>query len=80
MDMPIRVARRVQFEAIFYFCSVILYKKMLKKFPLGDSLLKDLSVLQPDKTSTFSDNVLVNLANQFSQLGLADADSLDHLR
>ena len=40
-------------------------KKMLKKFPFGDSLLKDLSVLQPDKTSTFSDNVLVNLAKRF---------------
>ena len=34
-------------------------------------------MLQPDKTS---DNVLVNLAKRFSQLGLADADSLDRLR
>ena len=34
----------------FYLSSI---KKMLKKFPFGDSLLNDLGILQPDKASTY---------------------------
>lgn len=67
------------FNAVRGFYTATL-KKMLHKFPFGDSLLKDLSVLQPDKTSTFSDVVLIKFAKRFSQLGLADAHSLDCLR
>ena len=59
---------------------IVTLKKMLQKFPFGDSLLNDLSVLQPDKTSTFSGAILVNLAKRFPQLGLADANSLDCLK
>jgi hypothetical protein len=67
------------FTAVREFYTATL-KKMLQKFPFGDSLLKNLSALQPDKTSTFSDDVLLGLAKRFSQLGLADANSLDCLR
>ena len=65
------------FEAVrgFYISST---KKMLNKFPFGDTLLKDLSVLQPENTSPFSK--IISLANIFPQIGLSDSASLDSLK
>lgn len=61
----------------FYVASI---KKMIQKFPFGDSLMKDLGVLQPDKTATYSVETVLGLARRFPQLELADAASLDQLR
>ena len=55
-------------------------QKMILKFPFQDSLLKDLRILQPEKTSLYSVATVLALANRFPQLGLADAESLDQLR
>lgn len=46
---------------------------MIKKFPFGDSILKDLGVLQPDKTSSYSATTLLNLAKRFPQIGLSES-------
>ena len=61
----------------FYITSL---QKMIQKFPFQDSLLKDLGILQPEKTSSYSVATVLTLANRFPQLGLADAESLDQLR
>ena len=53
---------------------------MLKKFPFGDTLLRDLAVLQPDQTTTHSTDTIISLAKRFPQLGLDDLESLDQLR
>ena len=55
-------------------------KKMLQKFPFNDSLLKDLGVLQPEKTASYSVDTVLGLAKCFPQLGLADPESLDQLK
>ena len=57
----------------FYIAST---KKMLKKFPFGDSLMKDLAILQPDATATFSPNTVISLATRFPQLGISNLDAL----
>ena len=54
--------------------------KMLKKFPFGDSILKDLGVLQPQQTASYSIDTILGLAKRFPQLDLADSASLDQLR
>ena len=43
-------------------------KKMLEKFPFGDTLLKDLSMLQPENTSSFPFSKVVSLAKRFPSL------------
>ena len=48
---------------------------MLAKFPFEDTLLKNLGVLQPDKTASFSVDTIIGLAKRFPQLGLADSAS-----
>ena len=53
---------------------------MLNKFPFGDSLMKDLSVLQPEKTATFPMDKIATLAKRFPQIGLSDSSSVDCLR
>ena len=53
--------------------------KMLKKFPFGDSILKDLGVLQPQQTASYSIDTILGLAKRFPQLDLADSASLDQL-
>ena len=67
------------FDAVkkFYIATL---KKMIKKFPFGDTLLQDLGVLVPDKVSTYSVETITRLAKRFPQLGLSDPSSLDHLR
>ena len=67
------------FEAVraFYMSST---KKMLAKFPFGDSLMKDLRIIQPQHTASFSFNTITALAKRFPQIGLDDAVSLQHLR
>ena len=61
----------------FYIASI---KKMLAKFPFGDSLLKNLGVLQQEKTASYDVHTILSLAKRFPQIGLADAESLDQLR
>ena len=34
----------------FYFATIT---KMLKKFPIGDSILRDLGIIHPDKVATY---------------------------
>lgn len=63
-------------EGEFYVAST---KKMLNKFPFGDTLMKDLSVLQPEKTSSFPFSKVISLAERFPQIGLSDSSSLDRL-
>ena len=55
-------------------------KKMLKKFPFGDSILKDLGIINPDSVSTYSFSTIESLAKRFPQLSLSDSESLDSLR
>ena len=60
----------------FYVASL---KKMLKKFPFNDTLLKDLGVLQPDKTATYEVSTITRLAKRFPQVGVNSSDDLDAL-
>ena len=60
----------------FYVATI---NKMLQKFPFGDSLLKDLGILQPEKTASYSFDRVQYLAEGFLQLGLADV-SIDQFR
>lgn len=64
------------FKAVrdFYVASL---KKMLKKFPFGDSIL---DIINPDKFCSYSFSTVEGLAKRFSQLGLADSRTLDLLR
>ena len=66
------------FNAISFYASSI--TKMLQKFPFGDTLLKDLRVLQPEKAASYPVSTIIGLAKRFPQLGLADSVSLDQLR
>ena len=61
----------------FYLATI---KKMLQKFPFRDSLLKDLEVLQPNKTSSYPVSTVLDLAKRFPHLDLANTESLDQLR
>lgn len=67
------------FKAVrdFYVASL---KKMLKKFPFGDSILRDLDIINPDKFCSYSFSTVEGLAKRFPQLGLADSRTLDLLR
>ena len=40
-------------------------KKMLKNFPFGDSILKDLGIINPDSVSTYSFSTIESLAKRF---------------
>ena len=53
---------------------------MLKMFPFGDSILKDLDVINPDKFCSCSFPIVESLAKRFPQLGLNDSTSLNLLR
>ena len=61
----------------FYVATV---KKMLNKFPFGDTLMKNLGILQRSKASSFPSSTVVNLAKRFPQLGLSDSESLQCLK
>ena len=61
----------------FYLATI---KKMLKKFPFGDSILKDLGILQPEKTTSYDVSTVVSLAKRFPQLDLNTSESLDLLK
>ena len=67
------------FEAVraFYMSST---KKMLAKFSFGDSLMKDLRIIQPQHTASFSFNTITAQAKRFPQICLNDTVSLQHLR
>ena len=53
---------------------------MLLKFTFSYCLLKDLGILQLEKTPSYSASTVVRLAKSFQQLGTADLESLDCLR
>ena len=53
---------------------------MLNKFPFGDTLMKNLGILQPSKASSFPSSTVVNLAKRFPQLGLSDSESFQCLK
>ena len=55
-------------------------KKMLKKFPFSDTILKDLGIINPHQVHSYTFNTVKSLAERFKQLGLADSNSLDALR
>ena len=59
----------------FYVASL---QKMLKKFPFGDSILKDLDIINQDKFCMCS-STTESLPKRFPQLGLADSTTLDIL-
>ena len=61
----------------FYVQSI---QKMLKKFPFGDSLMKDLGILQPDRVNSYTVETVVKLGKRFPQLRLDDPQSVDCLR
>ena len=61
----------------FYVATI---KKMLQKFPFGDSILKDLGILQPQKTASYSFDQVQRLAERFPQLGLVDETLFDQLK
>ncbi len=62
---------------MFYVATI---RKMLKKFPLGDSLLKDLGIINPELVSSYSASTVIKLGKIFPQVGLSDTHSLDKLR
>ncbi len=53
---------------------------MLKKFSFGDSLLKDLGIINPELVSSYSVSTVIKLGKRFPQVGLSDTHSLDKLR
>lgn len=53
---------------------------MLKKFPFGDTLLRDLVVLNPTKVMTCNVGTLVSLAKRFTQLKLDAPSDIDLLK
>ena len=53
---------------------------MLKKFPFGDSLLRDLLVLNPTKVSGCKIYILISLAKRFPQLKLDAPKDIDALK
>ena len=67
------------FDAVrnFYIKST---KKMIQKFPFGDSLLRDLDILLPKKLNTSTLDAVIGLAKCFPQLQLSDVSCLDKLR
>ena len=66
------------FSAVRQFYLVTL-KKMFKKFPFGDTILRDLGIVQPSKTDSYTVNTVHRLAKRFPQIELASSDSLDCL-
>ena len=67
------------FKAVrdFYIASL---KKMLKKFPFGDSILKDLGIINPNDACIYTFSTVESLAKRFPQLGLDDSASINALR
>ena len=53
---------------------------MLQKFPFGDTLLKDLGILQPENTASYPVDTIVKLAKRFPQIGLSESETLEHVR
>ena len=55
-------------------------KKMLLKFLFGDSIPKDLGMINPETTCTYTYSTIESLAKQFPQFGLSDSESLVNMR
>ena len=60
----------------FYVATI---QKMLKKFPFGDSLLKDLEIINPESVNTYFFPTVLSLAKRFPQIGLSESSKLDKL-
>lgn len=52
---------------------------MLNRFPFNDTLMKDLSILHPEKAAFFPVSKIVSLAKHFPQIDLTDSVALDKL-
>ncbi len=61
----------------FYVATI---RKMVKKFPFGDSLLKDLEIINLESTCSYDFSTVRTLAKRFPQHGLADSPSMNKLR
>ena len=59
---------------LFYVASI---QKMLKKFPFGDSILKELGIINPDQFCSYNFTTIERLAKRFPQLRLNDSQSID---
>ena len=53
---------------------------MHQKFPFGDTVLKNLGVLEPEKTASYPVSTIIGLGKRFPHFGLSDSTSLDQLR
>ena len=53
---------------------------MLKKFPFGDSIRKDLGVINPKQVCTYSIDTIKGLTTPFPQLELTKTEPIDQLR
>ena len=54
-------------------------KKMLKKFPFNDSLLKKLEIINPEATCSNNISAIIDPSKRFPQIGLTDSSSLGKL-
>lgn len=52
----------------------------MQKFPFGDSLMKNLGMLQPNNAAEYSVSTVISLVQRFPQLGINTAEMLDKLR
>ena len=68
------------YGAVRSFYVAILQKKLIKKFPFQDTILKDLGIINPLQVRSYSINTVISLAKRFKQLQLDNSDSLDSLR
>ena len=53
-------------------------QKMLKK-PFGNSLLKDLDIINPESVNTYSIPTVLSVAKRFPQIGWSESSKLDKL-
>ena len=60
----------------FYVATI---KKMFKKFPFNDSLLKKKEIINPEATCSNHISAVIDLSKRFQQIGLTDSSSLDKL-
>ena len=74
-------------EVDFFFHHVRLFyttfvKTLMKKFPFGSKILRDLRILNPSERRTFKDfpAAVLRLAKQFPQLGMSYTGKLEELK
>ncbi len=55
---------------------LVTLQKMIKKFPFADTLMKDLGIIRPNMTKSYSISTIKQLALRFPQIGLSSSESL----